>query len=309
MKLPLYWQKIIFYTLILTCVLPFVEPPLALMLGFVLSFFVGNPYQQHNAKISKYLLQISVVGLGFGMNLHQAIQVGKDGFFLTIASISMTLIAGIVIGKLLNINKSTSFLISGGTAICGGSAIATLAPIIRAQHNEISVALACIFVLNAVALIIFPLIGQWLNLTQSQFGWWAAIAIHDTSSVVGAAYKYGQEALSIATTVKLERALWIIPISIGFILLNKKNATSIQIPYFILGFIVAIFIVYYFPQIKPIAEIIVLGAKKMLNICLFIIASGLSITTLKQVGVKPLLQGILLWIFISACSLLIILQF
>jgi len=309
MKLPIYWQKLLFFVLLSVCILPIVEPPLALVMGFVVSFLIGHPYPEHNAKISKYLLQLSVIGLGFGMNLQQAIQVGKDGFFLTIVSISITLIVGLIIGKLLNINRSTSFLLSGGTAICGGSAIATLAPIIHAHHRDISVALACVFVLNAFALLIFPPIGHWLDLSQSQFGWWAAIAIHDTSSVVGAAQKYGQESLAIATTVKLERALWIAPISLGFVLFNRKNATKVQFPYFILGFIIAIFVVYYFPQIKPIAKVIVWSSKKMLNVCLFLIASGLSIATIKQVGIRPLLQGILLWIFISVCSLLMILTF
>ena len=214
MKQATLLQKILFFVLLIFCVTPFVEPPLALILGFVVSFFIGHPYIKHNSVAAKYLLQFSVVGLGFGMNLTEAIKVGKEGLIFTVASIFFTLIVGLIIGRYLKINKSTSTLISGGTAICGGSAIAALAPVINAKDEDISVAMACIFILNALALLIFPVIGHQLNMSQDQFGLWSAIAIHDTSSVIGSAQKYGEEALKIATTVKLERALWIIPVSI-----------------------------------------------------------------------------------------------
>lgn len=284
------------------------EPPLALILGFVVSFFIGHPYIKHNSFAAKYLLQFSVVGLGFGMNLTEAIKVGKEGLIFTVASIFFTLIVGLIIGRYLKINKSTSTLISGGTAICGGSAIAALAPVINAKDEDISVAMACIFILNALALLIFPVIGHQLNMSQDQFGLWSAIAIHDTSSVIGSAQKYGEEALKIATTVKLERALWIIPVSILLSILNKGSVKKIKIPYFILGFIGAILLAYYFPQIRPFGEIMVFTAKKALNITLFLIASGLSISSIKKVGVKPLVQGVLLWIFISVGSLLVIME-
>ncbi|OPC04074.1 hypothetical protein BAS09_08325 [Elizabethkingia ursingii] len=308
MKQATLLQKILFFVLLIFCVTPFVEPPLALILGFVVSFFIGHPYIKHNSVAAKYLLQFSVVGLGFGMNLTEAIKVGKEGLIFTVASIFFTLIVGLIIGRYLKINKSTSTLISGGTAICGGSAIAALAPVINAKDEDISVAMACIFILNALALLIFPLIGHQLNMSQDQFGLWSAIAIHDTSSVIGSAQKYGEEALKIATTVKLERALWIIPVSILLSVLNNGSVKKIKIPYFILGFIGAILLAYYFPQIKPFGEVMVFTAKKALNITLFLIASGLSISSIKKVGVKPLVQGVLLWIFISVGSLLVIME-
>ena len=308
MKQAKLLQKILFFVLLIFCVIPFVEPPLALILGFVVSFFIGHPYIKHNSFAAKYLLQFSVVGLGFGMNLTEAIKVGKEGLIFTVASIFFTLIVGLIIGRYLKINKSTSTLISGGTAICGGSAIAALAPVINAKDEDISVAMACIFILNALALLIFPVIGHQLNMSQDQFGLWSAIAIHDTSSVIGSAQKYGEEALKIATTVKLERALWIIPVSILLSVLNKGSVKKIKIPYFILGFIGAILLAYYFPQIRPFGEIMVFTAKKALNITLFLIASGLSISSIKKVGVKPLVQGVLLWIFISVGSLLVIME-
>ncbi|MCT3718844.1 YeiH family protein [Elizabethkingia anophelis] len=308
MKQATLLQKILFFVLLIFCVTPFVEPPLALILGFVVSFFIGHPYIKHNSVAAKYLLQFSVVGLGFGMNLTEAIKVGKEGLIFTVASIFFTLIVGLIIGRYLKINKSTSTLISGGTAICGGSAIAALAPVINAKDEDISVAMACIFILNALALLIFPVIGHQLNMSQDQFGLWSAIAIHDTSSVIGSAQKYGEEALKIATTVKLERALWIIPVSILLSVLNKGSVKKIKIPYFILGFIGAILLAYYFPQIRPFGEIMVFTAKKALNITLFLIASGLSISSIKKVGVKPLVQGVLLWIFISVGSLLVIME-
>ncbi|MDV4000170.1 putative sulfate exporter family transporter [Elizabethkingia anophelis] len=308
MKQAKLLQKILFFVLLIFCVTPFVEPPLALILGFVVSFFIGHPYIKHNSVAAKYLLQFSVVGLGFGMNLTEAIKVGKEGLIFTVASIFFTLIVGLIIGRYLKINKSTSTLISGGTAICGGSAIAALAPVINAKDEDISVAMACIFILNALALLIFSVIGHQLNMSQHQFGLWSAIAIHDTSSVIGSAQKYGEEALKIATTVKLERALWIIPVSILLSVLNKGSVKKIKIPYFILGFIGAILLAYYFPQIRPFGEIMVFTAKKALNITLFLIASGLSISSIKKVGVKPLVQGVLLWIFISVGSLLVIME-
>ncbi|HCD9235235.1 TPA: putative sulfate exporter family transporter [Elizabethkingia anophelis] len=308
MKQATLLQKILFFVLLIFCVTPFVEPPLALILGFVVSFFIGHPYIKHNSVAAKYLLQFSVVGLGFGMNLTEAIKVGKEGLIFTVASIFFTLIVGLIIGRYLKINKSTSTLISGGTAICGGSAIAALAPVINAKDEDISVAMACIFILNALALLIFPVIGHQLNMSQDQFGLWSAIAIHDTSSVIGSAQKYGEEALKIATTVKLERALWIIPVSILLSVLNKGSVKKVKIPYFILGFIGAILLTYYFPQIRPFGEIMVFTAKKALNITLFLIASGLSISSIKKVGVKPLVQGVLLWIFISVGSLLVIME-
>jgi len=306
MHRSIFWQRFIFFILLTLCVSSFVGPPMALVLGFCVSFFFGHPFPTYNDTASKYLLRLSIIGLGFGINLHEAIQIGKEGLMLTIVSIGLTLLFGLLLGRLLKIDRSTSMLVSSGTAICGGSAIATIAPIIQAKNHNVSVSMACIFVLNAIALLIFPLIGRWLDLSQQQFGWWAAIAIHDTSSVVGAAQKYGHKALKIATTVKLERTLWIIPIAIGISLFNKKSTANIRFPYFILGFVGAILLVYYFPQLEQPATTIVWTAKKMLNICLFLIASGLNVATIKKVGAKPFIQALVLWVFISVTSLLMI---
>lgn len=248
------------------------------------------------------------------MNAIEAMKAGKEGLIFTIVSISSTLIIGLLLGKWLKIPNNTSTLISSGTAICGGSAIAAVAPVIDAKENETSVALASIFILNALALFIFPVVGHSLSMSQEDFGLWSAIAIHDTSSVVGAAQKYGDEALKIATTVKLERALWIIPVSLVFVFIQKKRSkkahhqAKIKIPYFILMFIIAMLINTFVPRISPLSHYIVLIAKKGLGLTLFLIGAGLSINAIKSVGVKPLLQAVLLWAFISVGALLIILN-
>ena len=308
MKISTTLQKVIFIILLIACTLTFMQPPLALLLGFMVSLLIGHPYIKHNGKATKYLLQFSVVGLGFGMNLAEAIQVGKEGLVFTIASIFVTLTIGLLLGKFLKINKTTSTLISSGTAICGGSAIAAMSPVLNAKDEDISVAMACVFILNAIALFVFPVLGHHFHLSQQEFGLWSAIAIHDTSSVVGAAQKYGDEALKIATTVKLERALWIIPVSILFSVFNKNSVKKITIPYFIFGFVVAMLLVYYFPQIKLFGDFVVIVAKKALNVTLFLIGAGLTISSIKKVGAKPLIQGVLLWLFISVSSLIVILQ-
>jgi len=210
------WQKIVFFLLILICLTPFVSPPIALLLGLITAFTFGNPFPEQTKKTTKFLLQISVVLLGFGMNLSKVLEAGRDGILFTIATIFGTLSLGLLIGKLLKIDSKVSNLISSGTAICGGSAIAAIAPVIDADSEETSVSLGTVFILNSIALFIFPVIGHFFNLTEKQFGIWSAIAIHDTSSVVGAATRYGDEALQIATTVKLTRALWIAPIALLF---------------------------------------------------------------------------------------------
>lgn len=305
-SLPL--RKFIFLFAAFICLLPFMDAPLALVLGFLVSLLIQHPFKEYQGKLTSFLLQFSVVGLGFGMNIHEALKVGKEGLVFTIASIFFTLTAGILIGKFLKIRKNTSTLISAGTAICGGSAIAAIAPVINADENETSVSLATIFALNSIALFLFPVLGHLLSMDQHQFGLWCAIAIHDTSSVVGASSKFGNEALKIATTIKLERALWIIPISLVFALINKKSGTGkIKIPYFIFLFILAIVASSYIPAIESVSEHIVFLAKKGLTLTLFLIGSNMSITALKAVGIKPLIQGVLLWILISVGSLLVIL--
>ena len=299
-------KKGIFIILVILCLFPFVEPPVALLAGFILSFTIGHPYLHLNNKATKILLQASVVGLGFGMNIYDAMAVGKEGLIFTVSSIVLTLAFGLLLGKLFHINKKTSVLVSSGTAICGGSAIAAMVPIIDANEEETSVSLGVIFVLNSVALFLFPVIGHLLSMTQEQFGLWSAIAIHDTSSVVGAAHKYGEEALKIATTVKLERALWIIPLSFVTALLYRKGKVSI--PYFIFLYVVAMIINTFIPAVQTVSPAIVMIAKRGLTLTLFLIGAGLSKEALKKIGVKPLLQGVILWAFISILSLLVILN-
>lgn len=300
-------QKILFILLILICLTPFVSPPIALALGLVAAFTFVNPFPEQTKKTTKFLLQISVVGLGFGMNLGKVVEAGKDGILFTIATIFGTLALGFLIGKLLNINSKVSNLISSGTAICGGSAIAAVAPVIDADSEEISVSLGTVFILNSIALFIFPLIGHALDLTQNQFGIWSAIAIHDTSSVVGAAAKYGDEALQIATTVKLARALWIAPIalmsSFFYRAKNGERKTKIAVPFFILFFLLATIVRTYIPLPDTVYEILVEIAKKGLTVTLFLIGASLSLATLRKVGIKPLVQGIVLWVVISLVSL------
>ena len=286
-----------------------VTPPIALFLGLAFALLCGQAYPKFNKKVSKKLLQYSVVGLGFGMNLHASLASGKEGMMFTIISVIGTMIIGMFIGrKILNVNRDTSYLISSGTAICGGSAIAAVGPVIKAKDSDMSVALATIFVLNAIALFIFPVMGGWLGLTQQEFGTWAAIAIHDTSSVVGAGAAYGEEALQVATTIKLTRALWIIPLALVTSVIFKNGGKKISIPWFILWFIVAILLnTYILDSVPEVGKAISGLARKGLIITMFFIGASLSTDVLKAVGVKPLLQGVLLWLVISIGSLTYIL--
>ena len=296
--------KILFILLLVVSF--FVTPAVALFLGILLSLTIGVPYSKLTKKVSKYLLQISVVGLGFGMNLHQSLQAGKEGMIFTIISVIGVMILGAFLGKLLKINRKNSYLISSGTAICGGSAIAAVAPVIDADENDTSLALITIFVLNAVALFIFPPIGRALDLSQVQFGTWAAIAIHDTSSVVGAGAAYGDEALKVATTIKLTRALWIIPLAFVSAFVFRTKGRKASIPYFIIWFVVAMLVNTYFTLPQIVTTNIVFIAKKLLTVTLFLIGCGLSISALKTVGVKPLLLGVILWVVISVVTLLVV---
>ena len=299
--------KIIFLSALVLCLFPFVSPPIALLLGIIIAQFIEHPYQHLNQKATHLLLQFSVVGLGFGMNVNAALQAGKEGFFLTVASIFGTLIFGYFLGKIFKINEKISYLISSGTAICGGSAIAAISPVIKAEEKQISIALGTVFIFNSIALFVFPFIGEQLHLSQSQFGLWCAIAIHDTSSVVGAASKYGNEALQIATTAKLARALWIIPIAFLSTLVFKSKNQKIKIPYFIGLFVIAIILNTYIPFVQKINIYIVDLSKIGLTLTLFLIGSGLSKKNLAGVGVMPILQGLILWIIISISTLLAIL--
>jgi uncharacterized integral membrane protein (TIGR00698 family) len=296
-------KKIIFIICVAFCLTPFASPAIALLLGLVIAQIIGHPYLHLNHKATHLLLQVSVVGLGFGMNVHSALQAGKEGILFTIASITGTLVFGYFMGKWLTIEKKTSFLISSGTAICGGSAIAAISPVIKAEEKQISVALGCVFVLNSIALFIFPVIGHYFNLSQTQFGLWCAIAIHDTSSVVGASSKYGAHALEVATTVKLARALWIIPVTFMAAFLFKNQSKKVSIPYFIGLFILAMIANTYIPAVSIVSPYLIIIAKAGLTLTLFLIGAGLSRKVLTSVGFKPLLQGVALWIAISATAL------
>ncbi|MEN2416068.1 YeiH family protein [Flavobacterium mesophilum] len=300
-------QQLIFGLIVLSCLLSIISPPIALLLGVIMVNVFGNPFVEFNNKAITFLLQFSVVGLGFGMNASSAVSAGKEGFILTVFSIFSTLIFGFLLGKWLKTEKKTSHLISCGTAICGGSAIAAISPVIKSNENQTSIALGVIFILNSIALFAFPFIGHQLNLSQQDFGLWCAIAIHDTSSVVGAANKYGAEALQVATTVKLARALWIIPISLITAFVFKNKNSKIKIPYFIGFFILAMLLNSYVSTISVFAPHIVNVAKIGLTITLFLIGATLNFNTLKTVGVKPLLQGVFLWFFIAILALIAIL--
>ncbi|GAB3582560.1 YeiH family protein [Hymenobacter daeguensis] len=301
-------RQVVFGLLMVFCLTPWASPPVALALGLVLAQTLGNPFASQTRAATAKLLQYSVVGLGFGMNAQAAVQAGREGILFTVASIFGTLVLGYFVGRWLGLGRQVTHLISCGTAICGGSAIAAVGPVLKARDEEMSVALGTVFVLNAIALFAFPPIGHALALTQQQFGLWCAIAIHDTSSVVGAAKVYGDQALQVATTVKLARALWIIPVSIGTAMLFKQKGVKIKIPYFILGFIVAMLLNTYVPALQPLGPLAVKLAKIGLTVTLFFIGAGLSASTLRAVGARPYLLGVLLWVVISSVSLYVILH-
>ena len=296
-------REVIFLLAVVLCLSPLISPPIALLMGLIIAQFIGHPYLHLNHKATHILLQVSVVGLGFGMNVTSALKAGKEGILFTIVSIIGTLVIGFFIGKFLKIEKKTSYLISTGTAICGGSAIAAISPVIKAEEKQISVALGTIFILNSAALFLFPFIGHQLNLSQSQFGMWCAIAIHDTSSVVGAASKYGPQALEIATTVKLARALWIIPVAFLSTFIFKNKESKIKIPYFIGLFVLAMIANTYIPFVQQYNHYLTNIAKAGLTLTLFLIGCGLNRKTISSVGFKPLIQGVILWVIIATAAL------
>ncbi|WP_417593389.1 YeiH family protein [Owenweeksia hongkongensis] len=305
---PLNWKKLVFIVLVFLCLTPWMSPAIALLVGLVVAQTIGNPIQKVNSKVSSLLLKISVVGLGFGMNINSALETGKDGVIFTVVSITLTLFLGFLLGRIFRIDLQISRLVASGTAICGGSAIAAIAPVIKADEKQISVALGIVFILNSIALLVFPSIGHYLDMTQQQFGMWAAIAIHDTSSVVGAAAQYGAEALEVATTVKLTRALWIIPVSIAFALVHgKEGGSKLKIPYFIGYFVLAMLVNTFVPGMEVISPYLVAISKAGLTLTLFLIGAGLSFKSIKSVGFKPLLVGVSLWLFISVTALWVIL--
>ncbi len=295
--------KALFLTLLVASATPYITAPIALVLGFIFANTLGHPFPKLSGKATSLLLKGSVVGLGFGMNVHSAIEVGKDGIMLTAATISTVLILGYFVGGALKMPRKLSHLTASGTAICGGSAIAAVAPAVGATQGETSLALGVIFLLNSVALLIFPPLGHLLGLTDHEFGMWCAMAIHDTSSVVGAASAYSEEALQIATTVKLARALWIIPVSILSAYLFRTKDSKISIPWFILYFVLAMVANSYIPNIEVIGAPIYSLSKELLVVTLFLIGSSLSLKSMREVGVKPLMLGVMLWIVVSILSL------
>lgn len=308
-RLPLSIQAIIFVGVGVLCLFPFISAPLALLIGVIIAQCFNNPFPDTTAKLTHILLQVSVIGLGFGMDVESTIGASKNGFLLTVCSLFGILILGYVVGVVFKMDKKISFLITVGTAICGGSAIAAISPVIKAKQAQISVALGTIFILNAIALFLFPPLGHLFHLSENQFGLWSAVAIQDTSSVVGAASRYGEQALQIATSVKLTRALWIIPVTFGSAFLFKEKGTKIKIPYFIGLFVLAVLGNTYVQFLHELGTSIVALSKSGLTVVLFLIGSGLSLKVMRSVGIKPFVLGVLLWIGIAVPSLFVIVYF
>lgn len=288
--------------------LPVVSAPVALLAGLVFAFTCKNPCPKFNKKTSKYLLQVAVVCLGFGMNLQESLRSGADGMLFTVVSVISVMCLGVILGYSLHINRKTAYLISSGTAICGGSAIAAVGPVLKANENEMAVSLGVIFILNAVALFVFPPLGHMFDMSQAQFGTWAAIAIHDTSSVVGAGEVYGEQALQMATLIKLTRALWIIPLALVTMFVFRDGSGRISIPWFIFIFILAMVANTYLPLPQWFTAATEWIARRGMVVTLFLIGASLSLSTVRQVGVKPLLLAVALWILIGVSSLLVVLN-
>ncbi len=301
-------KQILFIALAIASI--FLSPALALFTGVIFALLLGQVFEKHTHKISSMLLKVAVVGLGFGMNLIESLKSSSEGILFTIFSVVIVMLVGVLLSKYMKIERKAGYLIAAGTAICGGSAIAAVSPVIQAKPNDTSMSLAVVFILNAFAMLIFPNVGEFLELSQQDFGMWSAIAIHDTSAVVGAAKMYGEEALQVATTVKLSRALWIIPLSLVSILVFKKEnggaKSKISIPWFIFLFIIAMVINTYFPLNNNLSDIIKVASHKTLSITLFLIGSMLSIPAVKSAGMKPILLGVTLWALISFISLFVI---
>jgi uncharacterized integral membrane protein (TIGR00698 family) len=298
-------SKIFFFLFLALSFSGWLSPPLALSLGILFGLIFPHPYAAQSRTAARILLQASVVGLGFGMNLQEVLKAGRSGFLYTAVSISFAIALGLILGKLLQVRGNSSFLITTGTAICGGSAIAAVGPILRANEEEMAVSLGAVFILNSVALLIFPPIGGALHLSQTQFGLWAALAIHDTSSVVGAASKYGQQALVVGTTVKLARALWIVPLALATAAV-KRSKSHIYFPWFIVFFCLAAVVNTYLPNLSHFTHTLSALGRLGLTATLFLIGTGLSRETLREVGWRPLLQALLLWIVVGVGSLYLI---
>lgn len=307
--------KIVYILLIALILIPFnkmglpqISAPIALLCGLIFAFIFPNPCPKFNKKTSKYLLQVAVVCLGFNMNLQESLKSGSEGMLFTVVSVVGVMCLGVLIGYWFHINRKTSYLISSGTAICGGSAIAAVGPVVKANENEMAVSLGVIFVLNSIALFIFPPLGHFFDMTQQQFGTWAAIAIHDTSSVVGAGEIFGEEAMKTATLIKLTRALWIIPLAFVTMFIFRDKKSKISIPWFIFIFVLAMIVNTYVALPQWFVDAMVWIAKRGMVVTLFCIGASLSMSSIKQVGVKPFLQAVALWIVISISSLIVVLE-
>ncbi len=301
----MFLRKAVFVLLLLVSISGFVSAPLALAFGIAYGLLLENPWPGETARAGKSLLKLSVIGLGFGIAITQVWEVGRSGILYTIVGISATLICGWVLGRLLRVPSNTTSLVSFGTAICGGSAIAAMAPVIDAEDEEIAASLATVFTLNAVALFTFPRIGGLLDLSQREFGLWAALAIHDTSSVVGAGAVYGTTALAVATTVKLARAVWIAPITL-LVAWRKRSSGPVAIPWFIAGFLLASIIRAVLPQYTGLWEILASIAKQALIVTLFLIGTGMTRSVIRAVGARPLVLGVLLWVIVASSTLALI---
>jgi uncharacterized integral membrane protein (TIGR00698 family) len=298
-------SKIFFLLLFVACFTGWISPPVALLMGIIFGLSLPHPNVSQSRGGARILLQASVVALGFGMNLHDVLRAGHNGFLYTAAGISFAICSGLLLGGWLRVRGNSSYLITVGTAICGGSAIAAVGPILDADPEEMAVSLGTVFVLNSAALLIFPALGTALDLSQSQFGLWAALAIHDTSSVVGAAARYGTQALLIGTTVKLARALWIVPVALATAAV-RHNKARLQLPWFILLFCLAALINTYAPSAAEITRALFAIGRLGLVATLFLIGTGITRATLTSIGWRPLLQGLLLWIVVGATSLYLV---
>ncbi|MBO5268441.1 MAG: putative sulfate exporter family transporter [Muribaculaceae bacterium] len=310
-------SKIVYIGLIALILIPFaafglsgmvISAPIALLCGLVYAFIFENPYPKFNKKCSKYLLQVAVVCLGFNMNLQESLKSGADGMMFTVVSVIGVMVMGVMFGYWMHINRKTAYLISSGTAICGGSAIAAVGPVLKADTDEMAVALGVIFILNSIALFVFPPLGHMLDMSQTQFGTWAAIVIHDTSSVVGAGEVYGEQALQTATLIKLTRALWIIPLAFATMFIFRDKTGKVSIPWFIFLFVLAMVINTYVQLPQVFVDVMVWIARRGMVVTLFMIGASLTIKMMKSVGVKPLLLAVLLWVVISVSSLFVVLN-
>ena len=299
-------NKNIFFVGLILAASGLISPPIALLAGLIYGFTLAHPFHMESKRLAKFLLQASVVALGFGMNLHDVLHAGRSGFLYTAVSITAAMLLGLGLGYLIQVGKKPAFLISAGTAICGGSAIAAVGPIAEANEEEMAIALGSVFILNSVALFLFPIIGYLLHMSQSQFGLWSALAIHDTSSVVGATAKYGPTALAVGTTIKLARALWIVPLSFVTAVTLKSKA-RIQWPWFILLFCLAALLNTVLPALHRTFGALNQLGKSGLTVTLFLIGTGLNRETLQRVGIRPLVQGLTLWIIVGASTLTLIL--